>query len=115
MSTDLITRESVLRALERHVGAARGITAASLVREVCGLPSTRAHERCLRKAIEALRLEGHHLCGTPATGYFVAQSEDELLSTCDFLHGRAMTSLAQVAAMRRVSLPDLRGQLRLRT
>jgi hypothetical protein len=30
-----------------------------------------------------------------------------------FLYHRAMTSLKQVAAMKRVSLPDFRGQLNL--
>lgn len=115
MSDELLTREAVLSAMERHVGAHRGITGACLVLEICGLYATRAHERQLRKVIEELRREGHHLCGTPAEGYYIAASEDELLRTCEFLHDRAMTTLAQVAAMRRVSLPDLRGQLRLRT
>jgi hypothetical protein len=37
------------------------------------------------------------------------------VSTCNFLYDRAMTSLRQIATMRRVSLPDLRGQLHLPT
>lgn len=115
MSHDLLTRESVLVALERHVGAEAGVSGAGLVLEICGLYATKADERALRKLIEELRREGHHLCGTPAQGYFVAATDEELLRTCEFLHDRAMTTLAQVAAMRRVSLPDLRGQLRLRT
>lgn len=32
-----------------------------------------------------------------------------------YLYRRAMTSLAQVSAMQRVSLPDLRGQIHLPT
>jgi hypothetical protein len=43
----------------------------------------------------------------------LAATEEELNRTCLYLHDRAMTSLRQVAAMKRVSLPDLRGQLRL--
>jgi hypothetical protein len=52
-------------------------------------------------------------CGHPSTGYFLAQTDDELLRTVKFLHDRAMTSLSQAAAMQRVSLPDLAGQLRI--
>ena len=111
----LLTRDALLRALERHVGADRGCTGARLVLEICGLYSTRAHERALRALIAELRLQGHHICGTPADGYYIAATEAELLRTCEWLHARAMTTLAQVAAMRRVSLPDLRGQLRLPT
>jgi hypothetical protein len=67
----------------------------------------------VRKAIEELRREGHRICATPETGYFMAANDDELDRTCGFLYARAMTSLTQVAAMKRVALPDLRGQLRL--
>ncbi|MGQ0621341.1 MAG: hypothetical protein ACT4QA_15690 [Panacagrimonas sp.] len=115
MSVDLLSREAVLAAMERHVGADAGITGAGLVLEICGLYATKAAERQLRKVIEELRRAGHHVCGHPSEGYYIAASDDELLRTCEFLHDRAMTTLAQVAAMRRVSLPDLRGQLRLRT
>lgn len=115
MSADLLSRESVLAVLERHIGADKGIGASSLALEVAGLYATAGTERSLRKVIEELRREGHHVCGTPAEGYYIAASEEELLRTCTFLHDRAMTTLSQVAAMRRVSLPDLRGQLRLRT
>jgi hypothetical protein len=43
----------------------------------------------------------------------LASTSAELDSTCEFLFGRSMTSLRQVSAMRRVTLPDLRGQLGL--
>lgn len=115
MAAELLTRDALLLALERHIGADHGCSAARLVIEICGLYATRAHERALRTLIEELRRQGHHVCGTPAEGYYMAATEAELLRTCEFLHARAMTSLAQIAAMRRVSLPDLRGQLRLQT
>jgi hypothetical protein len=111
----LLTRDAILSALARHVGADNGVSGEQLVAEICGVFATKAHERQLRKLLEELRREGHHICGTPAEGYYIAATEAELLRTCEFLHDRAMTTLAQVAAMRRVSLPDLRGQLRLRT
>lgn len=113
MST-LIDRDALLAALAHHIGEASGVHADALAREACGDDSARA-QRQLRHAIEALRREGHHICGRPESGYFIAASDAELDGTCRFLYERAMTTLQQIAAMKRVSLPDLRGQLRLPT
>lgn len=115
MSDHFITRDAVLHALRDHIGQDNGISAHSLVLKISGLYARPADERCLRRVIEELRRDGHHICGHPSTGYFVAETDAELERTVQFLHDRAMTSLTQAAAMRRVSLPDLRGQLRLPT
>ena len=108
-----ITPALVLDVLGDHVGARNGITARDLVRKITGI-STAAGERRLRHVIEALRSAGHRIAAHPSTGYFTAETDSELDDTCDYLYARAMTSLKQVAAMKRVDLPDLRGQLRLR-
>lgn len=117
MLDDLFDRELtpslVLDVLGDHVGADNGISARDLVRKICGI-STAAGERRLRSVIEALRCAGHAIGAQPSTGYFLAATDADLDGTCEFLYARAMTSLQQVAAMRRVALPDLRGQLRLR-
>lgn len=107
-----LTRDTVMFALAMHKGEANGVRACDLVAEICGETSA-ALERQLRHLIEEMRREGEHICGQPSTGYFVAATDAELLRTVQFLHDRAMTSLTQAAAMQRVSLPDLRGQLRL--
>lgn len=70
-------------------------------------------ERSLRLAVEALRAEGHPVCATPSDGYYLAETNEELESTIAFLNSRAMTSLVQIARMRRVSLPKLLGQMSL--
>ena len=77
--------------------------------------SNAAAERSLRDAVVRLRLDGHHICAHPRDGYYLAETDRELDATCIFLYERAMTSLSQISAMKRVSLPDLRGQLRLPT
>ena len=110
-----ITPERVLQVLSRHIGADRGVGIAQLTREVTGEPACSASERAVRSAIVELRRAGQHVCAHPSTGYFIAESEEELVRTCAYLYDRALCSLEQVAAMRRVSLPDLRGQLRLPT
>lgn len=108
----ILSKEAVLWTLSHHIGAAQGIHARDLVIRIVGVQSAAA-ERDLRALIERLRRDGYHVCGTPSRGYHMAANADELLATCQFLYARAMTSLSQVAAMQRVSLPDLRAQLRL--
>lgn len=109
-----IEMHSVLTALQRHIGADKGITAAQLVAEITGDPTTDHYsERLLREIVVQLRLRGHHVCATPEHGYYMAETDEELNRTCEFLYDRAMTSLRQIAAMKNISLPDLRGQLRL--
>lgn len=115
-----LSTATVLKVLSRHIGRENGATAEQLARELSGsavpLQSlTTVLTRQLREAVVQLRLEGHHVCATPENGYFLAANAEELDATCIFLHERAMTSLKQIAAMKRISLPDLRGQLHLPT
>lgn len=109
-----LTTAKVLAALARHIGADNGIRGDQLVTEILGEHDA-VSERDLREMIVRLRLEGQHICAHPSRGYFLAATPEELDETCLFLHERAMTSLKQIAAMKRISLPDLRGQLHLPT
>lgn len=109
-----LTRDRVLWALSMHVGADNGVHVGDLVREICGETNARL-EREFRHMVEDLRELGHHICAHPSTGYFVAATPEELEATCKFLRDRAMASLKKEAAMRKVSLPELIGQLRLPT
>lgn len=113
----VITRAQLLEALRRHIGRAQGATARDLVCEItgCDPQSEGAAERELRAVVHDLRLEGHHVCAHPAEGYYMAASAEELDRTCLFLYSRAIKSLLQIARMKKVSDPDLRGQLRLPT
>lgn len=110
-----IARDGLLAALRNHIGRARGVTVTALAREVLGTEPTRGDERVVRRLVVELRLEGHHVCAHPTSGYYLAASPDELADTIAFLRDRAMSSLEQIAAMKRVSVPDLWGQLRLPT
>lgn len=112
---DHITRDALLVALRNHIGRARGVTVTALAREALGIEPTRGDERTLRRMVVDLRREGHHVCAHPASGYYLAESPEELEDTIQFLRDRAMSSLAQIAAMKRISVPDLWGQLHLPT
>lgn len=107
-----INPESVLAALQGRVGAANGVTATKLVIEIADRVSE-ADERRLRDCVTYLRHQGHPVCATPGDGYFIAANDQELNDTCQLLYGRAMTSIKQVAAMKKKALPELAGQLGL--
>lgn len=109
-----ITKTDVLNALQ--IGQENAQPMVLLVKRMTGEDATEGVKRHVRELIHDLRLEGHHICAHPAHGgYFIAQSADELNETCKFLTDRALTTLRQVAAMKRVSLPDLYGQMNLPT
>lgn len=109
-----MTKAELLQVLSRHIGEVSGVSAEQLCVAVCG-EHTPFIERRMRHLVTELRLEGYHVCAHPSSGYFMASTGEELDRCCAFLYDRAMASLQQIAAMKRVSLPDLRGQLRLPT
>ena len=92
-----------------HPGAARGINAAHLAARVC------TSERMLRTLISEAREQGIAIAGTPSTGYYIAETAEELQQCCAFLRSRAMHSLRIEAQLRRLPLADLLGQLHLPT
>ncbi|HEY4145202.1 hypothetical protein [Pinirhizobacter sp.] len=113
MPNEELTRDTLLAALRRHIGRRHGITATALCREVLGGQPNGGAERHLRELVVELRKAGHHVCAHPRDGYFLADSAEELEETCAFLRSRSMSGLEQIAAMKRVSIPDLMGQLRM--
>lgn len=114
--TQQITPSQVLTELSHHIGKDNGIHVRDLVARITGqLLVSEQLERKVRQVVTDLRMEGHHVCAHPASGYFMAASADELNETCEFLYERAMTGLTQVSRMKQISLPDLRGQLHLPT
>lgn len=103
-------RADVVAALSaKHRGADNGIGARELAGQV-GM-----HERQLRVVISALREEGTAICGTPSTGYYIAETASELQACCAFLRQRAMHSLRLESRLRNIPLPELLGQLHLPT
>lgn len=93
----------------QHTGKANGI-GAELLAERLGIT-----ERLLRALVSQAREDGVAISATPETGYYIAQTADELEESCEFLRSRAMHSLRMEAQLRRIPLPDLLGQLHLNT
>lgn len=75
----------------------------------------RTTERHVRSLVTALREDGVAVCGHPSTGYYIAETPEELEECCQFLRSRALHSLGLEARLRKIPLPDLLGQLHLRT
>ena len=103
------TRNDALAVLTHHMGKHNGIRADQLAK-LLSVP-----ERRLRNVISALRSEGIAVCGHPSTGYYIAETAAELEDTCQFLRSRAMHSLVIESRLRQIPLPDLLGQLHLKT
>jgi biotin operon repressor len=102
-----MNKTQVLNALAGHQGREKGISARALAAQL-GVPP-----RHLRKWISELREEGIAVCGQPHTGYFMAVTAEDLQASCAFLEHRALHSLRLLSRMKKVSLPDLLGQLRM--
>lgn len=111
-----ITPAQVLTELSHHVGKDNGIHVRELVARITGQSvSCALLERRIRTIVTDLRMDGAHICGHPGTGYFMADSPQELEHTLAFLRSRALSSLALESRMRRISMPELLGQLKLTT
>lgn len=102
----MTTKTDLLNLLSQHQGRDKGIRADALAIKLGTSP------RVLRRLISRCRLEdGLAICGHPSNGYYMAQTPDELRQSCAFLETRALHSLAALGRMKRVSLPDLLGQM----
>lgn len=103
----MASANQVLNLLAQHQGADCGVAADALARRL-QIPT-----RALRSLISHLRDDGIAICGSPKTGYFMAVTPEELQQSCAFLEHRAMHSLRLLSRMKKVSLPNLLGQLHL--
>lgn len=106
----MATASQLLNVLAGHIGKGNGIGVKQLALKLEGTT-----ERHVRQLISELRDEAHAICGTPAHGYYIAATPEELDETCSFLHNRAIHSLTLESRLRKIPLVDLIGQLRLRT
>jgi len=95
----------------KHRGRSKGATVRQLAEALTGEASCPAVERHIRHLVVDLRKKGIPIAACPSQGYFIAENEDDLENTCRNLHDRAMTSLQQLAALKKMALPDLMGQM----
>jgi len=107
-----------LSALAAHIGEGNAIGMAELYERVFERPwEHRINDtRQLRRLITTMRDEGTPICSVSTSsggGYYLAAAGSELI---DYLHRgehRALKILGRNARMRRITLPEYLGQMRL--
>jgi hypothetical protein len=109
-----ILEATILRILEGHQGRKNTVSRKDLVDRVnLHWPLFPINERLIRRTIKHL-VESHgYWIGSWAKGYFMIQTDSELLAACKYYHGYAMSLLHVEAKLRKMSLPALLGQLHL--
>lgn len=113
----MIGKHQLTAALSRHIGAAKGVHVEPLVAEILGTSQRDPNaERRVRTLASELREDGVPVCAHPSTGYFIAETDEELQRYyLDFMESRAMHTLRLISRVKKIALPDLIGQLRLKT
>ncbi len=105
----MATKHDLMAAMIKHSGKRNGIKADALSSQL-GI-----NARNLRNLITDCREDGTAICGHPSTGYYVAQTREELEETVEFLKHRAMHSLKLASTLSKMPMQDLIGQLHLST
>lgn len=108
----------LLAILTRHVGEEKAIGMGELYSQVFGEPwSHRINDtRKLRRLITELRYDGSLIGETRAKtggGYYLARSVFEMGEFVRRRKREALRKLAMIAAMQRIGLPELLGQMQL--
>jgi biotin operon repressor len=105
----MATKHDLMAAMVYCTGRNKGISCKKLAQRL-DVP-----ERQVRHLVTELRDDGIAICGHPSTGYYVASSPEDVQETIEFLKDRAMHSLKLASTLSKVPLPDLLGQLHLKT
>jgi hypothetical protein len=109
---------SILAALTTHIGEPNAIGMGELYEQVYGEAWTHRinDTRALRKAITELREEGVPVCSVATShggGYYLAAAGSELSGYMRRNERQALRKLMRNAKMKKISLPDYLGQMRL--
>ena len=102
----------ILRLLEAHQGRDLAISRKDLVEKINGdCPLFPINERSIRQTIKHLVERHGEWIGSCCKGYFMIQTDQELLGACKYYHGYALSLLHVEAKLRKMSMPALLGQL----
>jgi biotin operon repressor len=95
--------------LDNHIGRRRAVCVPSLA-SALGF-----RERELQHLIRSLRMQGARIASTAArpAGYYIPETVEEAEEYKREQYSKALATLESTAAVLRVNLPDLLGQLRL--
>lgn len=105
----MATKHDLTSLMVFHCGSRYGISAKQIAQQL------QVTERKVRQLVTECREDGIAICGHPTTGYFVAQTPEEMQETLNFLKDRAMHSLKLASTLSKLPMADLIGQLHLKT
>ncbi|OFJ46408.1 hypothetical protein BA896_021890 [Janthinobacterium lividum] len=88
-----------------HIGAANAIGGDQLADQL-GVKC-----RTVRSLVLKLRQSAIAVCGSPESGYFIAETAAEVDATCKLLESHGIHQLTVAARMRNTTLPELLGQM----
>lgn len=108
-----LTADKIRETLMLHSGRQRAIKAPDLAWQILARSPNPSDTRTVRRLVKVLRLKGEPICSHSQYGYWWAASPEELEAACQFLRGKAMSSLKQISHLRRFVKPTLAGQLPL--
>lgn len=115
-------KEYVFRALvelQKHRGKQNAIPMAELYERVYGeTPRDKiSSTRPLRRVLTELRKMGFPVCSAMTgkeTGYFLAETAEEIEAFCETMERRVMKTLYLLSRVRKLSLPEYLGQLKIK-
>jgi hypothetical protein len=106
---------AILAILEQRQGRENAISRASLVEAInIDQPLFPVGERLIRKTIKHLQSQHGERIGSCSWGYFMTQTAEELEAVCRYYDNYALSSLHVSARLRRIALPELLGQMKLK-
>ena len=103
---------TIMAILEGHKGQENSVSRKDLVDRVNQhWPLFPVCERTIRLTIKHL-VESHgQWIGSSPKGYFMVQTDQELMGVCKYYRGYGLSALHIEAKLRKISLPALLGQL----
>jgi len=114
--TDAEAKMRLLTILTRHVGREKAIDMGELFTRVFERSWRNKHgdSRILRRLIHELRMNGALIGSSRSAnggGYYQARSTSEIADFLDGQKSEAIRKLVLVAAMKKIGLPELMGQM----
>ena len=109
---------TLMTEMSRHVGKSNAIGMGELYHRVFGESwNNRINDtRRLRSVVTALRKDGVPILSNSSStggGYYLAGARSEIDAYCSHIRKRALGMLAREAKLRKMSLPELVGQVQM--
>jgi hypothetical protein len=105
---------AILNVLNDHHGKGNAIPRVDLVEHVNHSFTNRPiPERTIRQTIKHMVEKHNHWIGSGHNGYFMVETDQELIDVCRYYHNYGLSLLHVEARLKNISMAELMGQMRL--